>query len=345
MSGPDAPSPSTVPAPPRRPPAMTDVAAAAGVSHQTVSRVLNNKGSVKEETRQRVLKAIADMGYRRNEAARTLASSRSRLIGVLTPRLVEWGPATTLLSVQLAANHDGYFVSVATLAEFTGATIKGAVDDLLSLGVVGLIAIAPVEAMARELEAQVIPVPTLVIASRWINQSPTFTRIGVDQRAGVRAALKHLQDQGCRTIAHIAGPAGDFDAEERDAAWREYTVDLGMEVGVRLQGDWTAERGYQAARELLSFPLPDAVFVANDQMSLGALKAFSEAGVRVPDDVRLFGFDDQEGAAFFEPGLTTVRQDFEGVGLEAIKVMNQMIAGDVVSSRLLPAELKVRVSA
>lgn len=337
--------PTRSPAGPVRPPAMTDVAAAAGVSHQTVSRVLNDKGSVREETRQRVLDAIDALGYRRNEAARTLASNRSRLIGVLTPRLVEWGPATTLLSVQLAANREGYFVSVATLAEFTATTIKRAVDDLLSLGVVGLIAIAPVEDMAVELEAQSIPVPTLVVASRWIKDDSTFTRVGVDQRAGVRQALLHLKARGCRSVGHIAGPAADFDAEERDSAWRQYCAELGMKLGPHVRGGWTAEKGYLAAKQLLSKPLPDALFVANDQMALGALRAFSEAGVNVPEDMRLFGFDDQEGVAFFEPGLTTLRQDFAGVGVEAISMLNDLIAGREVASRLLPAELKIRASA
>ena len=328
-----------------RRPSMADVAAVAGVSHQTVSRVLNNKGSVREETRQRILEVMADMGYRRNESARALASSQSRLIGVVTPRFVEWGPATTLLSLQLAANEAGYFVSVATLAEFTAANMERAVDDLLSLGVAGLIVIAPVEPMAREIETQKIPVPTLVIASSWVSHDSEIARIGIDQRVGVKAALSHLKSLGCDSVAHIKGPDGDFDAMERDAAWAEGVAELGMTKGARIQGAWDADTGYAAARQLLAAPLPDAVFVANDQMSLGALKALSEAGVRVPEDLRLFGFDDQDGSAYFEPALTTVRQDFQEIGDEAIAVLRRLIEGESPAIAMIPATLVLRASA
>ncbi len=328
-----------------RMPSMADVAARAGVSHQTVSRVINNKGAVRDETRQRVLDAMSEMGYRRNEAARALASSQSRLIGVITPRFVEWGPATTLLSLQLAANHDGYFVSVATLAEFTTEAMRAALDDLLSLGVAGLIVIAPVEPMAQELEAQTVPVPTLVIASRWIKEDSKLPRIGMDQRSGSRAALEHLKDKGCKSVAHIAGPTDDFDAMERDSSWEIFTEELGLEKGARVRGDWSAGSGYDAMKELLTKPLPDAVFVANDQMSLGALKALSEAGIRVPEDVRVFGFDDQDGVAFFEPALTTVRQHFSQIGENAIEALIELIAGRTPELKSIATKLKVRASA
>lgn len=329
---------------PRRP-SMADVAAVAGVSHQTVSRVLNNKGSVREETRQRILKVMTEMGYRRNESARALASSQSRLVGVLTPRFVEWGPATTLLSLQLAANEAGYFVSVATLAEFTTETIRKSIDDLISLGCAGIIVISPVEPLARELGKLEIPVPTLVVASRWIDDGSHHTRIGIDQRSGVVEALRHLSSLGCQTIAHIAGPANDFDAMERDAAWRDGAAALGLTASRRAEGDWGAASGYRAMREILAEAHPDAVFVANDQMALGALKALSEADIKVPDDMRLFGFDDQDGSAYFEPGLTTVRQDFERIGAEALGVLEQIIEGEHPDSIAIPTTLMLRASA
>ena len=330
---------------PKRMPSMADVAAVAGVSHQTVSRVINNKGSVKEATRQRVMAAMSDLGYRRNESARALASSQSRQIGVITPRFVEWGPATILLSLQLAANRADYFVSVATLSEFTSEAMREALDDLLSLGVAGIIAIAPVVPMARELEAQTIPVPTLAVASAWIAGDSRLTRVGVDQRVGTRQALEHVKAEGCRSVAHIAGPSYDFDAMERDDAWREYTQELGLRLGPRAEGDWTAGSGYNAMIELLEEPLPDAIFVANDQMSLGALKALEEAGVEVPEDVLLFGFDDQDGGAYFSPSLTTVHQDFEKVGADSIEALTAMIAGQTPHVEAIPTRLVVRQSA
>ncbi len=328
-----------------KPPSMADVAAVAGVSHQTVSRVVNHKGAVREQTRERVERAIAELGYRRNEAARALASNESRLLGVVTPRFVEWGPAVTLLSVQLAANRAGYFVSVGTLPEFTDDAFRTAIDDLLSLGVAGLIVIAPVEAMAKELEDQQIPVPTLVISSGWVNEDSRFARLGIDQRSGVAAALNHLKAVGCESVGHIAGPADNFDAMERYEAWLAHTAELGMRLGPCVRGDWSAQSGYEATRTLLKEPLPDAIFVANDQMSLGALKALTEAGVAVPDQVRLVGFDDQDGVEFFEPALTTVKQDFEGLGEGAIQALTQIIAGKKPDLASRSTELIIRVSA
>lgn len=324
---------------------MIDVAALAGVSHQTVSRVINNKDKVKEETRIRVMDAIAVLGYRRNEAARTLASSRSRLFGVITPRFAEWGPMTTLHSVQLAASRDGYFVSVAFLPELTSSAIRVAVDDLLSLGVAGLIVISPLAPMARELNALSIPVPTLAIASSWVGDDSKVTRIGIDQERGVREALEHLVRKGCKTVAHVAGPAGDFDAMDRVRAWRQCSEDLGLVPGVLVQGGWSSEEGYAAGKQLLQQPLDDAVFVANDQMALGVLKAFGQAGVKVPDEVRVFGFDDQAGGAFFEPSLTTIRQGFTEVGHQAIEVLTAMLAGQEPVVEAAPTMLVVRESA
>lgn len=328
-----------------RGPSMADVAAVAGVSHQTVSRVLNNKGKVHPDTRERVLEAINQMGYRRNEAARALASNSSRLIGIVTPRFVNFGPATTLLSVQLAANKKGYLVSVATLPQYNSENLRIAVDDFLSLGVAGLIVIVPVEQMAVELEAQQIPVPTLAIASTWLEGPTRIPRVGVDQRPGARAGMQLLKDRGCQTVAHIAGPKDWFDANERKRAWEAGLAEFGLKAGPLLQGDWSAKSGRELALELDIDNLPDAIFVGNDQMALGVLQAFSERGIRMPEDVAIIGFDDEEGSAYSIPALTTIRQDFRRMGREAIEMLTSMIAGNPVEQNMIPATLKVRGSA
>ncbi len=328
-----------------RGPSMADVAAVAGVSHQTVSRVLNNKGKVSGPTRERVLQAISELGYRRNEIARALASNSSRLIGIVTPQFVNFGPATTLLSVQLAANQKKYLVSVAVLPELSSETLRRSVDDFLSLGVAGLIAITPVERLASDLDLQDIPVPTLTVASSWVREDSKFPRIGVDQRQGVFEAMRHLKERGAQTIAFVAGPPDWFDAREREIAWSRSLSDLGLTAGVRIQGDWSARRGREIAAHFAAHPLPDAILVANDQMSFGLLQGLAELGVQVPRDVLVVGFDDEEGSAFFIPALTTVRQDFRAVGFEAIEMLNRMIDGQPVESKVLPAKLKVRQSA
>lgn len=325
---------------------MVDVARVAGVSHQTVSRVLNNKGKVRPETREKVLQVISDLGYRRNEFARALASNSSRLIGIVTPQFVSFGPATTLLSLQLAANEKGYLVSVATLPEFSSETLRRSVDDFLSLGVAGLIVVTPVEQLARDLESQSIPVPVLAVASAWVEGDSRIPRVGVEQRGGVRQAMEHLHARGARTVAYVSGPTDWFDANEREAAWADSLNELGMTAGPRLQGDWSAEKGREVAAELLaSHPLPDAVMVANDQMAFGMLQALAEAGIHAPEDLLLVGFDDEEGSAFFIPALTTVRQDFQAMGYEAIDMLTRMIDGESVESKMLPGKLKARQSA
>lgn len=324
---------------------MADVAAVAGVSHQTVSRVLNGTGIVRPETRDRVLKVIAEMGYRRNETARALATSRSRLLGIITPSFGNYGPATTLLSVQQAANEKGYIVSVATMAEFTAANLRHALNQFLGQGVAGIIVIVPVEEMARELENFPIPVPTLAVASSWVTDDSSIPRVGVDQRGGVLAAMRHLRGKGRTQVAHLAGPGGWFDAMEREIAWREFLDELQMTAGPRLQGDWSAASGYEMAKELIKGELPEAIFVANDQMSLGALRAFHEAGVAIPEDTCLIGYDDEEGVDFFIPSLTTVRQDFHALGYEAIASLTGFIDGEKVQNKLIPVQLQVRVSA
>lgn len=330
---------------PGRPPAMTDVAALAGVSHQTVSRVINDKGTVRPETRERVLSAIAQLGYRPNEAARALVTRRSRLIGIITTQFVNYGPASTLLGVQLAAKQAGFYVSVASLSEFSQETLHDAVDLFLGQGVAGIVLIAPVIEVAHELHRLPLPPATVVISSAWTEDSPQVSRVGVDQRAGARRAVRYLVEQGCKSVVHFAGPENWFDAEQRREGWLDALAEAKLEPSLEFSGDWSASSGYRMAQELLSAELPDAIFVANDQMSLGALRALGEAGVRVPEDLLVVGFDDEPGSEFFRPALTTVRQDFESVGTSAVELITQRLDGREVADRIIQPELILRHSA
>lgn len=322
---------------------MTDVAKAAGVSHQTVSRVVNGMDRVRPETRQRVLDAMTKMGYRRNEAARSLASNSSRLIGIVTRRFTSFGPASALLSLQLAANKDGYLVSVAAIEKYTKQNLNHAISELLSMGVAGIIVMSPLEVMAQQLVDQAPPVPTLAVASKWLENS-SMSWVGVNQRSGVRAGLEYLKDVGAQTVAHLSGTPGWFDAAERSAAWRQSTEELGLTLGPELVGDWTAARGASAAIELGEGPLPDAIFVANDQMALGMLHSFAAQGIVVPRDIRLFGFDDEVGSAYYQPSLATVRQNFPRLGTVAVDMLTRMVHNQEVTSQLVDSELVVRAS-
>lgn len=329
---------------PSHPPAMTDVAAVAGVSHQTVSRVLNNSGSVRPETRERVLAAIKQLGYRRNETARALARRQSNMLGILTTNLVQRGPASTLLSTELTAKQRGYFVTVAALSEFTDHSVKAAMDHFMSLGVLGVIVIAPVREVADSLTSIDLGIPIVAASSSWTDTPSQLVHLGFDQREGAKLAVDHLTDLGCRSIIHAAGPENWFDAEEREIGWVNRMKFHGLALPPVLRGEWTAVSGYEMGRKLVASGLPDAIFAANDLQALGMLKALHEAGVRVPHDTKVIGFDDEDGSAFYVPALTTIRQDFARLGLHILDALNQALLGEPIETSLIKPELLIRAS-
>lgn len=308
-----------------RPPGMYDVARRAGVSHQTVSRVINAQPNVSEATRERVLLAISDLGYRRNTAARTLVTSRSRTIGVALLGSALFGPASTLLSVETAARRAGYFVSMVSLRETEVGSIAASFEHFMDQAVEGIVVIAPqvtVMDAARELAGKV---PLVVIASD-LPERAGLHRLSVDQLAGARMAVSHLADLQHRTIAHLAGPDDWLDARARLRGWRAELGDRRLPIPEVLHGDWSAESGYHFGQRLLGGRLPDAVFAANDHMGLGLIRALTEAGVAVPEDISVVGFDDVDGAAYFNPPLTTIRQDFESLGKRCMDLLIRAMA-------------------
>ncbi len=335
----------SAPTPTGRPPAMTDVAALAGVSHQTVSRVINSVGKVRPETRERVLEAIEELGYRRNETARALATSRSKMIGIIAPAEVNYGPSQMLSGIELAAKEAGYFVSISALDELTEESFDDSINMFFGLGIAGIIVIAPVRQFAKELRNIPPEVPTVVVSSTGDKDQSYLTFVGVDQREGAKSAVRHLIAQGCQTIAHIAGPSTWFDAIEREAGWREALVEAGLPEGPLRRGTWSASSGYELANELISQGTPDAIFASNDQLALGALRALSVAGIDVPKQVKIVGFDNEPGSAYFSVPLTTVRQNFDAVGRSAIKALTTRIKSGESPDLLIKSDLVLRESA
>jgi DNA-binding LacI/PurR family transcriptional regulator len=293
-----------------RSPAMTDVARLAGVSHQTVSRVLNDHPNVREQTRLRVRAAIAELGYRPNRAARALVTGRSQLIGIVAQNSTLYGPASLLAAFEQAAAEAGFAVSVGSVGRLDRESIAGAVERHLDQRVAGLVVIAPVKSADDALEDMPVGVPLVTIDG---DPERSHTLVTVDQAAGARAATEHLLAAGHRTVWHISGPAEWYDAAWRIEGWRGALADAGAEVPPLVTGDWSASSGYDAGRMLARMPEVTAVFAANDHQALGLLRAFSEHGRRVPQDVSVVGFDDVPEAAFFIPPLTTVRPDFAAV--------------------------------
>lgn len=305
---------------------MTDVARLAGVSHQTVSRVLNDHPSVRPETRARVNAAIEELGYRRNVAARALVTRRSHIIGVLTTGEARFGPTSTLLAVEDAARDAGYYLSLAVVRHPTQASVAAALDHFRAQSVEGVVVIAPQTDAVVAARAVATSVPVVMVAAGE-HSGPGFQTVAVDQEAGAALATRHLLDLGHGDVIHLSGPTDWLDARMRIEGWRAERARWGLPRAEPIGGDWSADRGYEAGREMVANAraggpaLPTAVFAANDQLALGLLRAFAEAGVAVPGEVSVVGFDDVEGTAFFSPPLTTVRQDFVTLGERCIDLL------------------------
>lgn len=325
-----------------RMPRLEDVADVAGVSHQTVSRVVNNHPNVSKATREKVEAAIAELGYRRNTAARSLVTRRSQTIGVLASELSQYGPANTLLGVEQAARDAGYFVSIAALRGVSREAIADAVSHFMDQAVDGIAVLVPHSDTLKALDELKLSVPVVAVGSLG---NSTVSGAMVDQREGARLAVEHLISAGHRQIGHVSGPPDWTDGAERAAGWQEALHHNGLPDTLLLEGDWSAGSGYGIGRKLAAERTATALFVANDQMALGLLRAFAEAGVRVPDDVSVVGFDDQPESGYFTPPLTTVRQDFEELGRRCMDIMLKEIeAGAAVSSTVVTPQLVLRAS-
>ena len=322
---------------------MTDVAARAGVSHQTVSRVVNGFDGIRPETRARVLEAIEELGYRRNLAARMLASSRSGLIGVVSWGSGLYGPSSVVAAFEDAASRRGYDVSLVTLRDFDDDSISAAFERLLSQAVEALVLVVPHHATLRGLERGAVEVPVVSVLG---DTSEAPCTAALDNVGGARAAVRHLLDLGHRTVVHVAGPDDFGDAAARVEGWRAELEDAGRDVPpLAWCGDWSAQSGYLAGQALATDAEVTAVFAANDQMALGVVRALVEAGRQVPTDVSVVGFDDLPESAYFTPPLTTVRQEFDALGQTIMSLLERALAGEPDPTvPLLRTDLVVRAS-
>lgn len=327
-----------------QPPNMADVARLAGVSHQTVSRVINNHPNVASATRARVQAAIAELGYRPNSAARTLVTRRSKTLGVVSFDTTLYGPASMLHGIEQAARDADFFVSIVSLRSITRSALLDAVDRLRDQAVEGVVVIAPHTSASGVLAQAARGVPLVGAGCGVTEQVPL---VAIDQRSGAAAATRHLLDLGHRTVHHLAGPSTWLDAVGRTEGWRSTLEEAGAPVPEVVTGDWSARSGYEAGRRLAAEPGVTAVFCANDHMAQGLLRAMHEAGRRVPEDVSLVGFDDIPEAAYFIPPLSTVRQDFGELGRRSLELLVQRLgdASGPPGSVLIPPELVVRASA
>lgn len=315
---------------------MSMVAQRAGVSGQTVSRVANDSPRVDPQTRARVEQAMAELGYRPNRAARALRTGRTQTLGLVAQTLATVGNSRMLQAVAEAAASRGYALTVLTLG--ADADIDDAFDRLRDQGVDGAIVLNEATALARDAASAGL---RLVV----IDSPPDerFTVVGTDHAAGARAATERLLASGHAAVHHLAGPSGSFAAAERERGWRQALAAAGIEPPEVARGDWSAASGHDLVHRMPASGVT-AIFAANDQMALGALRALAESGRRVPDDVAVIGFDDIADAAQFQPPLTTVRQDFDALGEQAVGRLVSWIEGEHPADLLLAPTLVARAS-
>src|SRR6476619_1930115 len=287
-----------------------DVARLAGVSHQTVSRVINDIPNVRPATRARVEQAIAQLHYSPSPAARALVTRRTRTIGLITPGISDYGPTSIAMHFNFAARAARYNVESVSAPSDDPKAIRSVVESLLRQRVDAIVLVVVDVAVLEVVRSLDLRIPVVAAASA-ARRSPLI--VSIDQYRGARAAVRHLAELGHTRILHLAGPRTALDAVERARGWRDELDERRIEIAMPEFGDWSAASGYRVGLELDVEP-GAAVFVGNDHMSIGLLSALRERGLRVPDDVSVVGFDDVPEAGYLVPPLTTVRQDFGLLG-------------------------------
>jgi LacI family transcriptional regulator len=333
---------------------IKEVASVAGVSTQTVSRVINERPDLSPETRKSVQEVIKELSYQPGALARSLISQHTHTLGVVTAGLRYIGPSHTLRGITSAAEDSGYSVLLKELSSFDTEDITPIFQAFLSRHVDGIIWAVPEVGENRKWVNNPpadIDVPLMYLTMEARNN---LSVVSLDIYLGGRMAMSHLLDQGYRRIAHISGPLDWWQSRQRMSAWRDALTEARLEFNDShyVEGNWSSASGALAIEKLFDqYPTMDSIFVANDQMALGAMQFFAEKRLRIPEDIGIVGFDNIAESAFFSPGLTTVQQDQYHVAkiavAELIKIIESGWQGlDPVAPKsiLLPPTLVVRQS-
>jgi DNA-binding LacI/PurR family transcriptional regulator len=314
-------------------PSMADVALAAGVSAQTVSRTLRDSPNVSPETKRRVLAAVDQLGYRFNSAARMLSSGRSHTIGLV---LMQSGGYYSRSAV--TAGVEAAAVSIATIAAPDTALLERSLSKLADQGVDGIVLAVPLLSTTQKMEDITRDIPTVTLDG---SRTAGALVLGIDQQEAGRIATQHLLDLGHRQVWHVAGPDEWIEARHRRQGWQQCLAAASIEAPPPLEGDWSPDSGYRLGQVLAMIPDVTAVFAASDEMAFGVIRAMRERGRSVPDDLSIVSVDDIALAAYCSPPLTTVRQDFYHCGATAVALL---LEGPDVDAPFVPATLQVRAS-
>ena len=325
---------------------LTDVARAAGVSRQTASRVARGGENVNKRTAARVRRVIKALGYRPDPIARALSTGRGLSVGLLTHQLTDrqlgLGAISIMIGVEQAATELGLGVSVATFATFDRATVQDGIDRLARAGCDGVIFMAPWVSAAKTLRSLDTTLPLVSTSEVPDYDGPA---VHVDAVKASADMVDHLLSLGHETVHHVAGPLDWTSSRLRRRGWESALRNAGAEIAEPLAGDWTAQSGYEAGRQLADDPSVTAIFTANDEMALGVVYALTEAGRRVPEDVSVAGFDDAPGSDYFRPPLTTIRVDDAEYGRQAVAQLMLQVNGEPAApATIMPHELIIRAS-
>jgi DNA-binding LacI/PurR family transcriptional regulator len=332
---------------------IKQVAKAAGVSTQTVSRVINDRPDVAPETRERIQNVIEELDYQPSALARSLIQQRSFTLGVVTAGLKYFGPSRTLNGITSMAEELKYALLLEELPRFDTEDIKPLLQELLSHHVDGIVWAVPEVGDNRRWVDEIlndVPVPVIFLT---MQPRAGVSIVLVDNYTGGVMATRHLLEQGFGHIGHISGPLDWWEARQRKQAWQETLEKSGIKVTDNhwAIGNWSPASGAIAFEQLLqSYPEMDAIFVANDQMALAVLRIANRIGIRIPQELAVVGFDNFAESAYFWPALTTINHNHHELGCRAVQEVVKQIEASRRKERidaqtvLLSTELVVRES-
>jgi LacI family transcriptional regulator len=324
---------------------LQDVAARAGVSAKSVSRVVNRQGEISEATRTRIQAVIDELGYRPNSVARSLLRQRTNTLAAVAWGIEYFGPSRTITGIEQQAEELGYSVFLILVREPEKHEHKEILDALVSRRVDGIVWAVPEVGENRSwLNAgwlrQLPPIAFLSMSAL-----PGVRVVAVNNRGGARTATDHLIQRGRRKIGIITGPMAWWEARERYEGWKGAIESRGLSVWDHLIAEsyWSSAGGERAMRELLQrAPDIDGVFASSDQIALGALRAIAESGKRVPEDIAIVGFDNMPESEYFRPPLTTMQQGLADAGRAAVRAVHHMIEARGEAPRT-PSELVMTI--
>lgn len=325
-----------------RAPRLADVAAAAGVSVPTVSRVLNGTKYVAPELAERVRAAVDTLGYRPNTAARSMRSGKRTLVSVLAGATANYGYARTLQGIETAARHAGMSVTITMVESASDEDVRRATDLALSQPTAGAIVLEFDAAGISAGHALPAGLPVVVAGGGNRHSGPHPAAL-IDERSAARQATEYLLRLGHRTVHHIAGPA-EGKTSGRTQGWRAALTAADLTPPEVMRATWDAASGYQWGERIAGRDDVTAVLCGNDEIAIGLMRALTDRNVRVPEDISVIGFDDQPLVAMWQPSLTTIDQDFEDLGARAFELLQSLIAGDPVTDSVSEPDLVVRES-